>query len=194
MRLNDLFKFEDLLLEVLRPSSETFDELTMTREYDLDKPFNQQEWFSLDPKDKQNRRKTNIFYKICKEHLTSFKHDIEVYVKENKFVDKKSVKSNLSITQSGLTNEKSLSAYVNFNLIDGTSLIIRISDHLDVNKNHKGKIYHIKLGRYLSEGIKRNIDKWIEEKAGIRTFNSRNINKKPEVVYLNKRKNLEKSA
>lgn len=194
MRLNDLFKFEDLLLEVLRTSSETFDELTMTREYDIDKPFNQQEWFSLNPKDKQNRRKTNIFYKICREHLTSFRHDIEVYVKENKFVDKKSVKSNLSITQSGLTNEKSLSAYVNFNLIDGTPLIIRISDHLDANKNHKGKIYHIKLGRYLSEGIKRNIDKWIEEKAGIRTFNSRNINKKPEVVYLNKRKNLEKIA
>lgn len=194
MRLNDLFKFEDLLLEVLRTSSETFDELTMTREYDLDKPFNQQEWFSLDPKDKQKRWKTNVFYKICKEHLTSFKHDISEYIKENKFVDKKSVKSNLSITQSGLTNEKSLSAYVNFNLIDGTSLIIRISDHLDANKNHKGKIYHIKLGRYLSEGIKRNIDKWIEEKAGIRTFNSRNINKKPEVVYLNKRKNLEKIA
>lgn len=194
MRLNDLFKFEDLLLEVLRTSSETFDELTMTREYDIDKPFNQQEWFSLDPKDKQNKRKTNIFYKICREHLTSFKHDIEVYVKENKFVDKKSVKSNLSITQSGLTNEKSLSAYVNFNLIDGTPLIIRISDHLDANKNHKGKIYHIKLGRYLSEGIKRNIDKWIEEKVGIRAFNSRNINKKPEVVYLNKRKNLEKIA
>lgn len=194
MRLNNLFKFEDLLLEVLRTSSETFDELTMTREYDLDKPFNQQEWFSLDPKDKQKRWKTNVFYKICKEHLTSFKHDISEYIKENKFVDKKSVKSNLSITQSGLTNEKSLSAYVNFNLIDGTPLIIRISDHLDANKNHKGKIYHIKLGRYLSEGIKRNIDKWIEEKAGIRTFNSRNINKKPEVVYLNKRKNLEKIA
>lgn len=194
MRLNDLFKFEDLLLEVLRTSSETFDELTMSKEYDLDKPFNQQEWFSLNPQDKQKRWKTNVFYKICKEHLTSFKHDIEVYVKENKFVDKKSVKSNLSITQSGLTNEKSLSAYVNFNLINGTPLIIRISDHLDANKNHKGKIYHIKLGRYLSEGIKRNIDKWIEEKMGIISINSKNVNKKPEVVYLNKRKNIEKSA
>lgn len=194
MRLNDLFKFEDLLLEVLRTSSETFDELTMSKEYDLDKPFNQQEWFSLNPQDKQKRWKTNVFYKICKEHLTSFKHDIEVYVKENKFVDKKSVKSNLSITQSGLTNEKSLSAYINFNLINGTPLIIRISDHLDANKNHKGKIYHIKLGRYLSEGIKRNIDKWIEEKMDIISINSKNDNKKPEVVYLNKRKNIEKSA
>lgn len=194
MRLSKLFNYEDFLLEVLRTSRETFDELTMSKEYDLDKPFNQQEWFSLNPQDKQKRWKTNVFYKICKEHLTSFKHDIEVYIQENKYVDKKSVKSNLSITQSGLTNEKSLSAYVNFNLIDGTPLIIRISDHLDVNKKHKGKIYYLKLGRYLSDGIKRKIDMWIEEKMGIISLDSKIINKKPEVVYLNKRKNIEKSA
>ena len=193
MKLIKLFEYEDLILEVLRPSSETFDELIKTREYDIDKPFNKQEWFSIDPKQKQKRLKTNMFYKICKEHLTSFKYDIEQYVKHNKFVNPLTVRSNISVTQSGLTNEKSLSGYVNFNLIDGTPLIIRISDHTDINQKHKDKTYYIKLGRYLSTGIKNNIDNFINGKMGIETEISKEI-KKPQVEIIKKRKKIQKSS
>lgn len=187
MRLFKLFEYEDLILEALRPSSETFDELIKTREYDIDKPFDKQEWFSVDPHQKQKRLKTNLFYKICKEHLTSFKYDIEQYVKKNKFVNPKTVRSNISITQSGLTNEKSLSGYVNFNLINGEPLIIRISDHTDINQKHRDKTYYIKLGRYLSYGIKKNIDDFINKKMGIETINSKEI-KRPQVEIIKRRK------
>ena len=88
MRLKNLFEYEDLL-EAIKSSAETFDELVSSGEYELNKPFGQQKWFTLNSKDKVNKLKTNKFYKICKEHLISFKIDIMNYIKDNPLVDKK---------------------------------------------------------------------------------------------------------
>ena len=53
--------------------------------------------------------------------------------------------------------------------VDGKRLIIRISDHKDLNDNHKENTYYIKLGRYLSPTIKKNIDDFIDKQCGVET-------------------------
>ncbi len=163
MKLEDLFKYSDtlledvILMESLLPSKDTLYNIMKEKKYDITKPFYQQEWFGYD------KNKENKFMKLVKYHITSLKYEILMFLKENSLIEQKTIKSNVSQTISGLTGHTSLSAYITFQTLNGAEGMIRISDHKDMNRKHKNKnIFNMWYMSWLSSNNKEKINRYID--------------------------------